>query len=235
MAAGYQFSKAGFKNFTLIDLEKEAGGNSTSGKNEVSAYPWGAHYAPFLTEESVVVKKLFEDLGVITGYKNGLPIYNEFYICADPDERLFMYGRWWEGLVPAAAIGGEEEKQFQHFFALMENYKKQKGRDGKKVFAIPLDKSSQDKKWLELDEISMISWMKQLGFTSESLAWYIDYCCRDDFGTSAKETSTWAGIHYFAARCGKAANSDSQDVLTWPEGNAWLGIMWFLKARCLDM
>ena len=117
----------------------------------------------------------------------------------------------------------------------MENYKKQKGRDGKKVFAIPLDKSSQDKKWLELDEISMISWMKQLGFTSESVAWYIDYCCRDDFGTSAKETSTWAGIHYFAARCGKAANSDSQDVLTWPEGNAWLGIMWFLKARCLDM
>ncbi len=222
LGAGYNFFKSGLTNFTLLDLEKETGGNSSSGKNEISAYPWGAHYVPLLTDESTEVKKLFEDLGIITGYKNGLPIYNEFYICADPDERLFIYGRWFEGLVPPVGIDENEKEQYQRFFALMENYKKARGRDGKKVFAIPLDKSSQDKKWLALDQITMAQWMQQQGFSSVNLQWYVDYCCRDDFGVKADETSAWAGIHYFAARCGKAANTASDNVITWPEGNGWL-------------
>src|SRR5205085_2065953 len=40
--------------------------------------------------------------------------------------------------------------------------------------------------------------------------------------TSFKETSAWAGIHYFAARNGRGSNTESQDVVTWPEGNGWL-------------
>lgn len=32
-----------------------------------------------------------------------------------------------------------------------------------------------------------------------------------------KETSAWAGIHYFASRNGRGANTESQDVITWPE------------------
>jgi predicted NAD/FAD-binding protein len=222
LAAGYQLSKANFNNFTLLDLEKETGGNSLSGKNDITPYPWGAHYVPLLTEESVAVKKLFEDLGIITGYKAGLPIYNEFYICADPDERLFMHGRWWNGLVPHLGINIDEEKQYQRFFSLMESYKNQKGNDGKKVFTIPVDKSSQDKKWIALDQLTMEEWMQQKGFVSKNLAWYVNYCCRDDFGTTLKETSAWAGIHYFAARSGIAANTNSDNVITWPEGNGWL-------------
>ncbi len=223
LGAGFRLKKAGFENFMVLDLERQAGGNSQSGKNDVSAYPWGAHYVPLLTEEATAVQNLFEELGVITGYDSKeLPIYNEYCICADPHERLYIYGRWQEGLVPVIGIAPDEERQYKRFFALMEDYKKCRGSDGKRAFAIPIDKSSQDEELRALDRMTMEEWMNRQEFTSPNLRWYIDYCCRDDFGTTFEEASAWAGIHYFAARNGRAANTDSQNVITWPEGNGWL-------------
>ena len=223
LGAGYQLAKAGISDFALLELESAPGGNSSSGKNDVSAYPWGAHYVPLVTEESADVKQLFEDLGVITGHdKTGKPIYNEYYICSDPHERLYMYGRWQEGLVPAQGLSDQDETQYKRFFTLIHDYRNRYGRDGKKVFAIPVDSSSQDAQWLALDQLTMEAWMDSQGFTSRTLRWYINYCCRDDFGTTFNETSAWAGIHYFASRSGQAANTDAQNVITWPEGNGWL-------------
>jgi protoporphyrinogen oxidase len=34
--------------------------------------------------------------------------------------------------------------------------------------------------------------------------------------------SAWAGLHYFASRDGRAEHAESDQVLTWPEGNDWL-------------
>ncbi len=223
LAAGYRLHKSGQGNFVLLDLEKQAGGNASSGKNDVSAYPWGAHYVPLLTEEATAVKQLFEELEVITGHNaSGHPIYNEYYICADPHERLYMYGRWQDGLVPALGITAEEEAQYKRFFAFMESLKNRKGSDGKRLFAIPLDKSSQDKEWLALDALTMSEWMDKEGYSSPHLRWYVDYSCRDDFGTTYTETSAWAGLHYFASRNGVAANTEPSNIITWPEGNGWL-------------
>jgi len=223
LSAGYTLAKAGKSDFLLLELEGQTGGNSCGGKNEISAFPWGAHYVPLLTQESTVARKLFVDFGVIKGYDNaGLPIYDEYFLCADPHERLYMRGRWQDGLVPATGIGAEVEAEYKRFFGLMEGYKKLKGRDGKKAFAIPLDKSSQDAELLALDNITMLAWMKGHDFVSEELLWYANYCCRDDFGTTLEVTSAWAGIHYFASRSGQAANAGAADVITWPQGNGWL-------------
>ena len=54
------------------------------------------------------------------------------------------------------------------------------------------------------------------------LRWYVDYCCRDDYGAGIAHVSAWAGVHYFASRRGRAANADADAVVTWPEGNGWL-------------
>ena len=214
LSAGYTMAKAGKTDFMLLELETQTGGNSSSGKNEVSAYPWGAHYVPLLTQEATAAKKLFEDFGIIKGYNNsGLPIYDEYFLCADPHERLFMLGRWQDGLVPNTGLAAATEVEYKRFFGLMEGYKKLKGRDGKKAFAIPLDKSSQDAELLALDNLTMRAWMQQQGFNSEELRWYVNYCCRDDFGTTLEETSAWAGIHYFASRSGEAANADRKSVV----------------------
>ncbi len=223
LTAAYTLAKAGSHDFLLLEVEAAPGGNSSSGENAVSAYPWGAHYVPLLTEESRAARKLFEEFGVIEGYDhNGLPRYNEFFLCADPHERLYLRGKWQEGMVPATGVGAEVEAQYQRFFALMESYQLLKGGDGKRVFAIPVDASSQDPRWLALDDLTMQEWMEGQGFVAEELRWYVNYCCRDDFGMSYQETSAWAGIHYFAARAGRAANAEAGAVLTWPEGNGWL-------------
>ncbi|HEY5995107.1 MAG TPA: FAD-dependent oxidoreductase [Gallionellaceae bacterium] len=223
LSAAYRLSKAGNHDFLLLEIEPEAGGNSSSGKNGVSAYPWGAHYVPLLTQESVVARQLFEEFGIIKGQdKNGLPVYDDFFLCADPHERLYMHGKWQDGMVPNSGISAETEAQYKRFFALMDSYKNLKGGDGKKAFAIPVDASSQDAKWLALDDLTMQEWMDSQGFVAEELRWYVNYCCRDDFGVTFQETSAWAGIHYFASRTGRAANAEMGAVLTWPEGNGWL-------------
>jgi hypothetical protein len=47
--------------------------------------------------------------------------------------------------------------------------------------------------------------------------WYMNYCCRDDYGATTNNTSAWAGIQYFASR-----ESEEKGPLTWPEGNGWI-------------
>lgn len=63
----------------------------------------------------------------------------------------------------------------------------------------------------------MAEWLDSQKFDSPYLRWYIDYACRDDYGALAKDTSAWAGIHYFAGR-----EADEKGPLTWPEGNGWI-------------
>jgi phytoene dehydrogenase-like protein len=222
LSAAWKLEKSGIDDFLLLELEHEVGGNSASGGNAVSAYPWGAHYVPLLTQEATAAQELFADLGIIVGRENGLPVYDDYCLCADPHERLYMYGRWQEGMVPLLGVAARDHEQYRAFFAAMEDFKSLRGKDGRKAFAIPLALSSRDVDLLQLDRISMADYLKRQGWDSPYLAWYVDYCCRDDYGARCDEVSAWAGIHYFAARTGQAANADAQTVVTWPEGNGWI-------------
>lgn len=222
LAAGLALHDAGV-NFALIELEGAPGGNAVSGMNEVSAYPWGAHYVPLPTEESSEVRRLLERLGVITGYNpQGLPIYDDYALCADPDERLMMHGQWQEGLLPHRGISDADQAEYRRFFAHMAHYKSLRGGDGKRAFCIPLDASSRDADLLALDQISFRAWLTREAYASKPLLWLLDYSCRDDYGAGLDAVSAWAGIHYFASRSGLAANAESDTVLTWPQGNGWL-------------
>lgn len=223
LSAAWWLKKNDYSDFLLLELEDQVGGNSQSGRNAIGAYPWGAHYVPLPGPDARFVRMLFEELGVISGYDaRGVPIYDELALCADPHERLFLQGRWQEGLVPNVGLSPEDTRQYAEFFAAMENYKVRRGRDGKRAFSIPVDMSSRDPVFTALDGTSMEDYMRGQGWTSRSLHWYVRYCCRDDYGMGHDQVSAWVGIHYFASRTGEAANADSQTVLTWPEGNGWL-------------
>ena len=223
LSAAWELGRQGAGDYLLLELESEAGGNARGGLNSVSAYPWGAHYLPLPGPEAIHVRELLEELGVITGHDaSGLPIYDELVLCADPHERLLMHGMWQEGLVPSSGLTEQDRAELKRFFALMEDYRQARGHDGRPAFAIPVAESSRDPRFTGLDAHSMADFLSRHGFGSASLKWYVNYCCRDDYGTEMREVSAWAGVHYFASRRGKAANADSQTVLTWPEGNAWL-------------
>ena len=68
LSAGWKLKKAGLHEFEILELEPECGGNSRFGENQVTAYPWGAHYVPLPTPESKAVRELFAELGIIQGY-----------------------------------------------------------------------------------------------------------------------------------------------------------------------
>ncbi|MBT1711897.1 FAD-dependent oxidoreductase [Fulvivirgaceae bacterium PWU5] len=209
-------------DFTLLELAAEPGGNAIGGQNAVSRYPWGAHYLPMPNDQDPELVAFLQEAGIITGYTDGLPVYNEYHLCFDPQERLYINGYWQAGLVPREGIPVRDRDEIERFLARMHEYKEMRGSDGREAFAIPVANSSQDPVLRQLDTISMETFLTQHNFTSPFLRWYIQYCCADDFGSAPADTSAWAAIHYFASRKGKAANASSDTVLTWPEGNGWL-------------
>jgi hypothetical protein len=222
LSAAWWLNRNNYNNFLLLEMDSDVGGNSRYRENSISKYPLGAHYIPLPSDNAKYVRLLFEELNIITSYKNGKPIYNEFYLCADPHERVYFEGHWQEGLLPQNRIDDFHRVQYEEFFNFINDCKEKKGKDNKYLFTIPMEESSQDPEYLKLDTISMADYMKERGWTSEYLNWYVNYCCRDDYGMPKEKVSAWAGIHYFASRVGIGEDVDSSNVLTWPEGNGWI-------------
>jgi hypothetical protein len=217
LSAGWKLAKAGLTDFEILELEPQCGGNSRCGGNSVSRYPWGAHYVPVPSEESRAVRELFGELGVIERYDvSGRPVYKEEFLCFSPQERLYIHGRWQDGLLPLVGASRHDHEEYARFRDLVRAARARRGNDGRRAFAIPMELSSRDQEILDLDRFSIRDFLLHENFTSHHLHWYVDYACRDDFGCRAADVSAWAGIHYFASR------TEDSAVLTWPEGNGWL-------------
>jgi len=223
LAAARALKQHGVASVKILELEATVGGNSRFGENHVTRFPLGAHYVPIINHEVEPLRELFSDLGVITEFDaRGLPTYDEFFLCADPVERLFMYGRWHESLHPTYGQSSDDAAQAKKFRGLVQSMKLARGRDGRRAFAMPIDQSSEDPAFRGLDRVSMADYLAANGLTSARLRWYVDYCCRDDYGADSGKVSAWAGLYYYASRSGQAVNASPESLLTWPEGNGWL-------------
>lgn len=223
LSAAWKLSRAGFADYLLAEMESGTGGNSRAGINATGAYPLGAHYLPLPGREATATRELLAELGVLKGDPRALrPVYDERYLCAAPQERLYRNGLWQEGLLPTLGIAAGEREQYPRFLERMAVYRHLRDSAGRRAFAIPMALSSRSPELLALDRLSMRAWMLREGFDSPQLHWYVDYACRDDYGCSSDAVSAWAGIHYFACRDGEAAGVEHDTVLTVPEGNAWL-------------
>src|SRR5512142_1531381 len=64
LTAGWRLARAGFDDYTILELEPVEGGTSRSGSSNVSAYPWGAHYVPAPLKENRTLIRVLGDLGV---------------------------------------------------------------------------------------------------------------------------------------------------------------------------
>lgn len=223
LSAAKELIKNGESDFVVLELENEAGGNSRYGENKVGKYPFGAHYLPLPSPDMQELIAFLKEADVIESFSpEGLPVYDERYLCAAPEDRLYINGHWQSGLIPDFGVSSDDKNQIKKFQTSMHTLKYTKGNDGLYAFTLPLADSSQDTAFIKLDAISMKDYLRSEGYTSEYLFWYVDYCCKDDYGTSVEETSAWAGLHYFCSRRGKAVNAEEDDLLTWPEGNGWL-------------
>jgi len=203
LSAAWWLDKRGFRDFVLLEMRDRAGGNARWGENEITAYPWAAHYVPVPGKKAVLVRELFEDLGVL---HDG--VWEERYLCFSPQERLYLHGRWQDGIEPLTAATPQDRADFARFAARMNEFRST-GR-----FTIPMELGAMPS---TLDNLSIAAWLEQERFTSPYLRWYINYACRDDYGALAEDTSAWAGVHYFASR-----EPDEKGPLSWPEGNGWI-------------
>ena len=77
-----------------------------------------------------------------------------------------------------------------------------------------------------LDRVSFADWLDANRLRSPAMRWYAEYGTRDDYGALARDTSAWAGVHYYASR-----EPTEQGPLTWPEGNAWIARRLAAKVR----
>jgi len=223
LSAARWLQKNGCTDFRIFELDTAAGGNAKGGENAISKYPFAAHYLPVANESFTELTEFLREHDIITGFDAaGIPSYNEYYLCFEPQERLFYRGLWQEGLPPKSGLTEEETKELLRFIKLTEDLKAKKGKDGLPAFTIPLELSSADEELMALDKLTMSEYLEREHYHTPFLKWFINYCCKDDFGTSVENTSAWAALHYFCSRTGKASNASPYDLLTWPEGNNFL-------------
>jgi NAD(P)-binding Rossmann-like domain len=221
LTAAWKLAREGHRGFVLLS-GPEFGGNASGARAGDLRYPRGAHYLPLPSRESVHVREILAALGILDGAPGDeRPAYDETALLHAPDERILVGDSWREGLLPISD-DPRERAESARFFAFVATLKSQRGKDGRKAFAVPLALSSADPTWTALDAVSFDAWLDAAGFRAPSLRWYLDYCCRDDYGVGSNRASAWAGLHYFAARAGHARNAPDGAVLTWPDGLAHL-------------
>jgi hypothetical protein len=222
LTASWQLRKRGIHDVLLIP-GPERHGNAAAGRDNQLVFPTGAHYLPLPSMQSRHIREMLADFGVILEkpYEQR-PTFDERYVVHAPAARVLYKGSWREDYLPTDDTGPTERAERQRFSAIITQYTNARGSDGLRAFAVPLEYSSADESFRALDRLTFTAWLDSLGLKSPILRWYLDYCCRDDYGRHADEISAWAGLHYFCSRDGGATNAERSAVLTWPQGLAAL-------------
>ena len=225
LAAARSLRLAGVHDFALLELEDTPGGNSRAGAVNGVACPLGAHYLPVPGDHAPEVQDLLEELGLRQRVA-GRWQYDERHLCHSPQERLFFEREWQEGLLPVQGVGEATLEQYRRFSQAV-GAASRAARFTMPQFAALDAKTGLALAHQALDAMTFEAWLLQQGLDDAHLRWYLDYCCRDDYGAGMARVSAWAGLHYFASRHGfhapgEAVAEDREGVLTWPEGNGWL-------------
>ncbi len=162
LSAAWRLNKRDFHDFVLLEMNHQPGGNSRWGEKEITAYPWAAHYVPVPGPKATYVRELFEELGVL---KNGL--WEERYLCFTPQERLFLYGRWQDGIEPAIALTANDRDQFHR----LEDQIHASRATGN--FTVPME-VGLSAGTADLDKISFADWLHSQKMDSRILNWYMN-------------------------------------------------------------
>ena len=225
LAAARSLRLAGVHDFALLELEDTPGGNSRAGAVNGVACPLGAHYLPVPGNHAPEVQDLLEELGLRQRVA-GRWQYDERHLCHSPQERLYFEREWQEGLLPVQGVGEATLEQYRRFSQAVAAASRA-ARFTMPQFAALDAKTGLAPAHQALDAMTFEAWLQRQGLDDAHLRWYLDYCCRDDYGAGMARVSAWAGLHYFASRHGfhapgEAVAEDREGVLTWPEGNGWL-------------
>ena len=216
LSAARTLQRLGVTDFAVLELEDAPGGNSRGHAMQGLRCPLGAHYLPLPGPFSGDIQDWLVEIGLAKTTAAGLK-WDERQLCHSPQERLFIDGRWQDGMLPAVPRGSATQAQYRRFAQAVADA----GRLG---FALPTARGPWTPAHAALDAVPAARWLREQGLADARLLTYLDYCCRDDYGAGTATVSAWALVHYFASRHGFSAPGDDANdrdpVLTWPDGNA---------------
>ncbi|MGE0799270.1 MAG: FAD-dependent oxidoreductase [Lautropia sp.] len=230
LAAARALRARGVDDYRIVELDDAIGGNSRASALDGLPCPAGAHYLPLPGEAAHEVRDLLTELGV----RDAAGRYDERMLCHSPQERLFIHGVWQDGLLPVVAQSAATFDAYRRFADRVESLRQ------RHAFALPVARGAAPRSIGNLAGVRFGDWLAAEGLQAEALRWYLDYCCRDDYGAGLDTVSAWAGLHYFASRhgfalpeavigdrrdaerAGGARSGGGEGLLTWPEGNGWL-------------
>ena len=227
LTAAWNLKRGGVTDLLTVS-GPEPHGNAASGENGALRFSTGAHSLALPSLESRHVRDMLHEFGILTGdpYAVRYCQFDPRFLVPASAARLLYRGRWQAGTLPNEGVSAAEQADHSRFLQIVAFYRQAQGSDGKKAFAIPLEGSSSDEKFLKLDQYSMRTWLQESGFTAPTLYWYLDHCCRDTYGRHMDEISAWAGLHVFCCREGLSANAEPGARLArpqaWPRSpNSW--------------
>lgn len=222
LSAAWRLARAGIDDFVVLELDRAPGGTAKGGEGSVTSYPWGAHYITAPMPENAALIALLDEAGlVVERDADGGPVFAEENLVRDPEERLFADGRWHEDLYLVDGASPEDLAERDAFRAEVDRWVSFRDARGRRAFALPVAHASDDAEVTALDRISMAEWLDARGLRSERLRWFLEYACRDDYGSTLETTSAWAAIAYFASRL-RRPGAAPQAIITFPEGNGRL-------------
>jgi len=216
LSAARALDDAGIADFAVLELEDHPGGNSRGHAMHDLRCPLGAHYLPLPGPAAPDIQDWLVQIGLARQTPAGLK-WDERHLCHSPQERLFINGRWQDGMLPLVPRDSATQAQYRLFAKLIAD-------TGRLGFALPTARAAWTAAHAALDALTAAQWLHAQGITDPLLLAYLDYCCRDDYGAGSATVSAWALAHYFASRHGFSApgddTNDRDPVLTWPDGNA---------------
>ncbi len=221
LAAARALREQGVEDIAVLEPHASPGGNSRGHVLAGRRCPMGAHYLPTPGDAAPELQRWLLQLGLARQQGAGLA-WDERALCHAPQERLWFDGTWHAGLLPpweAGSAGWQQARRLAQLTAALMREQR---------FAMPSQAVPWTPTLAALDAQTFAAWLDAQGLDDPALRWYLDYCCRDDYGAPAAVVSAWAGLQYFCSRHGflapdtPEAEASQEPVLTWPEGNAWL-------------
>ena len=210
LAAARALRRPASRTFVLLELEDAAGGNSRGDAMRRHRLPARrALPAAARRRRRVEVQDLLEELGLrrtrgaAAGLRRAAPVPQP---AGAPVLRRRLAGR------PAAAV----EACRRRARATLAQYRRFAGARGRARRRRRASRSRRARaRWTPRSPALDALHLRDLAGRARAsptpaLRWYLDYCCRDDYGAGAAQVSAWAGLHYFASRHGFHAPGDGR-------------------------
>lgn len=222
LAAARALRASGIDDIVVLEPNGSPGGNSRAHRLAGQDCPMGAHYLPVPGAAAPALQEWLLELGLARSRPDGRLLWDERALCHAPQERLWFDGAWHAGLLPPMEPGSDGYRQAQRLSALTAELMRELR------FSMPTLATDWNAQLAALDAQTFAHWLDSRGLQDPALRWYLDYCCRDDYGAAASVVSAWAGLQYFCSRHGfhppgaRESDDEADGVLTWPQGNGWL-------------